>query len=260
MDTTAPTVSSVSPADATAPRGEGCNGNALEQDYIWTFSTANDTTAPSTTHTLSPQPNAAGWDDSNVTVTLSATDTGGSGIKEIRYSATGAQSITEATYDEQNPPVINTESTTTISYFATDKAGNQETPAKTLIVKLDKTAPILDTDSTEGTDGITPDNGAAEVSRNTKPTATFSDLMDRASLSTSAKLYQWNALEKVWQKVPAKVSVKGKTATQATSEPQSLRESSRRPCLRCQSARDSSGYSGKCFSLGPEGISHQGAA
>ena len=46
----------------------------------------------------------------------------------------------------------------------------------------------------------------------------------------------------------------------AVSERQSIRGSSRRPCLRCQSARDSSGYSGKCLSSGPEGISHHGAA
>jgi hypothetical protein len=37
--------------------------------------------------------------------------------------------------------------------------------------------------------------------------------MDPASLSTSAKLYQWNPLKKQWQAVPAKVSVQGKTVT-----------------------------------------------
>ena len=42
--------------------------------------------------------------------------------------------------------------------------------------------------------------------------------------------------------------------------PQSLRGSSRRPCLWCQPASDSSGNSGKCLSFGPEGISHQGGA
>jgi hypothetical protein len=131
-------------------------GNALEQDYIWTFTTAaSDTTPPSTTHTFSPQPNAAGWNNSNVTVTLSATDTGGSGIKDIRYSATGAQSIPETVYDEQNRPVINAEGTTTLSYFATDKAGNQESPTKTFTVKLDRGAP--DASITSGPSGPTND-------------------------------------------------------------------------------------------------------
>ncbi len=35
----------------------------------------------------------------------------------------------------------------TLSYFATDNAGNQESPAKTLTVKIDKSAPTLDTDN-----------------------------------------------------------------------------------------------------------------
>jgi hypothetical protein len=116
-------------------------GNALEQNYSWSFTTVSDKADPSTTHTLSAEPNAAGWNNSDVTVTLSATDTGGSGVKEIRYSTSGAQSIPETVYDPQNPPVINTEGTTTISYFATDNAGNKESPTKTFTVKIDKSAP-----------------------------------------------------------------------------------------------------------------------
>jgi hypothetical protein len=173
-----------------------------------TFSTENDTTAPSTTHTLSPQPNAAGWNKEEE-VTLSATDNA-SGVKEISYSINGGAT---QTYNSTEKIIVISEGVSTISYYATDKAGNQESPAKTFTVKLDKSAPILDIDNSDGTDGITPDNGATGVSRNIKPTATFSDLMDPASLSTSAKLYQWNAVQKVWQLVSAKVSVKGKTAT-----------------------------------------------
>jgi hypothetical protein len=266
-------------------------GNPLEQDYSWSFTTASIPAVPRSTHTLSPQPNAAGWNNSNVTVTLNATDTGGSGIKEIRYSATGAQSIAETVYDPQNPPVIDTEGTTTISYFATDNAENVETPAKTVTVRLDKmapqvtpadvvndvwrnsslseqfaafddesglansadasftltasaesasatqptvasrtvldvagnsttrtvsalidkSAPILDTDISDGSDGVTPNNRETGVSRTIAPTATFSDPMNLASLTTSVKLYRWNALKKVWQRVPATVSLEGDT-------------------------------------------------
>ena len=158
-------------------------GNALEQDYSWTFITVNDTTAPSTTHTLSPQPNAAGWNNSDVTLTLNATDTGGSGIKEIRYSATGAQSVPETVYNPHNPPVINTEGITTISYFATDNAGNQETPAKTFTVKIDKSAPKVDT--------VSPTNGATGVPRGTNVGATFSEKVNPASINaTTFKLYK----------------------------------------------------------------------
>ena len=158
-------------------------GNALEQDYTWTFTTANDAAAPSTTHTLAPQPNAAGWNNSNVTLTLNATDTGGAGIKEIRYSASGAQSISESVYNSQNPPVINAEGITTISYFATDNAGNQETPAKTLTVKIDKRAPKVAT--------VSPTSGATGVQRGINVMATFSEKVNPDSVNaTTFKLYK----------------------------------------------------------------------
>jgi hypothetical protein len=82
------------------------------------------------------------WTTQDVQLTFSAQDNeDGSGIKDIRFSATGAQSIPETVYNSYNSPVINTEGTTTISYFATDNVGNQESPAKTFTVKLDKTPP-----------------------------------------------------------------------------------------------------------------------
>ncbi len=148
------------------------------------------------------------WTNEDVKVTLSAQDNeGDSGLKDIRYSATGAQSISETIYDSQNLPPITTEGTMTLSYFATDNAGNQESPAKTLTVKIDKSAPTLDTDNSDGSDSITPDNRETGVSRKIQPTATFSDEMDPSSLIASARLYRWNALKKEWQPVPVRVSV-----------------------------------------------------
>jgi len=78
---------------------------------------------------------------------------------------------------------------------------------------IDKSAPTLDTDNSDGSDGITPDNRQTGVRRTISPTATFSDEMDPASLGTSIKLYRWNAQKKVWQRVPATLSVHGKKAT-----------------------------------------------
>ncbi len=121
----------------------------------------SDPTAPVSTHTLSAQPNAAGWHKSNVTVNLRATDTGGSGVKEIRYSATGAQSISETVYNPQNPPVINIEGITTLSYSATDNADNTEDP-KTFTIRLDKTAPQ-----------VTPGDVVSNVWRNSSLSAQF---------------------------------------------------------------------------------------
>jgi hypothetical protein len=169
-----------------------------------------DTAAPTATHAVSPLPNANGWNNSDVIVTLDAIDSGGSGIKEISYSVNGGA------YQTYNPTAkipVRSEGTTTISYFATDNAGNEESPVKTFTVKLDKSAPTLDTDNSDGSDGITPDKGQTGVRRNINPTATFSDLMDPASLRTSARLYRWNTEQKIWQQVPARVSVVGKKAT-----------------------------------------------
>lgn len=253
-----------------------------------------DCMAPTTTASASTASGAAyapgTWTKEDGEVSLSAQDNdGGSGIKEIAYSINGGAN---QTYNPTNKIPVTTEGSKTISYFATDNAGNAET-ARTFTVKLDKTAPqvtpgdvvsndwrsgplsqqftasdgrsglanaadanftltasresvsstqptvvsrtvsdvasnsttrkvsalidasapTLDTDNSDGTDGITPDNGQTGVGRTISPTATFSDEMDPASLGTSIKFYRWNAQKKVWQLVPATVSVQGKKAT-----------------------------------------------
>jgi hypothetical protein len=105
---------------------------------------SGDDASPTTTHSVSPQPNAAGFNNENVTVTFDAADNeGGSGVKEITYKIGDGQPVTvqgnTATVE------ISTEGATTISYFATDRAGNKETE-KTVTVNLDKTDPADATD------------------------------------------------------------------------------------------------------------------
>lgn len=104
----------------------------------------SDTTPPSTTASVSPIPNADGWNNKDVTVTLSATDTDGpTDVKQITYSATGAQPISTATTTGSTVAIpITAEGVTTLTFFATDNANNAETP-KTLTVKLDKTSPVI---------------------------------------------------------------------------------------------------------------------
>lgn len=99
-----------------------------------------DATAPTTAATPAPTPNAAGWNNSDVTVALSATDNeGGQGVKEITYSLNGG---TPTTVQGDTAQVsVTTEGETTITYHATDNAGNAEKPEKTVEVKLDETAP-----------------------------------------------------------------------------------------------------------------------
>ncbi len=103
-----------------------------------------DALVPVSSASLSATPNTAGWNNMNVTVTLSAADeTGGSGVKNITYGTTGGQNIPPNTVSGSNVQfTITAEGQTTISYFATDNAGNVET-IKTLVVKVDKTAPSV---------------------------------------------------------------------------------------------------------------------
>ena len=57
-----------------------------------------DTTAPTTTTTQTPAANANGWNRAAVTVTLTAADkTGGSGVRDITYSLSGAQTAAPRT-------------------------------------------------------------------------------------------------------------------------------------------------------------------
>src|SRR5205814_4850856 len=104
----------------------------------------SDTIPPATLAVISPQPNAAGWNNSNVTVTLNSTDNepGGTGVKQIQWSLKGAQTASSTIPGSTTTLTISTEGTTTLTYFATDNAGNQEVP-KTLTIQIDKTPPSI---------------------------------------------------------------------------------------------------------------------
>jgi hypothetical protein len=90
--------------------------------------TITDTLKPTITASVAPPPNAAGWHNSNVTVTLTATDdTNGSGIKSITYSASGAQPTADDRERRDNNVVISANGITTLSYFATDNEATRAT-------------------------------------------------------------------------------------------------------------------------------------
>jgi Abnormal spindle-like microcephaly-assoc'd, ASPM-SPD-2-Hydin len=118
----------------------GLSGNGL-----------TDLTPPTSSATLTPAPNAAGWNKADVTVSLAAVDNaGGSGVATIAYSLTGSQTLASATVAGNAASVtINTEGVTTLSYFATDNAGNVEA-ANSLTVRLDKSAPSVACASPDG--------------------------------------------------------------------------------------------------------------
>ena len=103
-----------------------------------------DSVPPTTSANASPGPNGNGWNNTNVTVNLNATDNpGGSGVKQIQFALGGAQNTGWQTVVGNAASVtISAEGTTILSYFATDNAGNQET-TKTLTIRIDKTPPII---------------------------------------------------------------------------------------------------------------------
>lgn len=122
------------------PRAEGGNF-AVYSDGVW----------PVTTAVASPPPNAHGWNNTNVTVSLTATDerSGIAGnlpgwVDQIQYSLAGAQtSDTQVVAGAAASVEVTTPGITTLTYFATDAAGNEEV-ARTLTVRLDGSAPVLD--------------------------------------------------------------------------------------------------------------------
>src|SRR5262249_56177615 len=63
---------------------------------VKTLTVKIDETTPVTTAVPSPAPNAAGWNKTNVLVSLSASDVGG-GVSQITFSASGAQPIASTT-------------------------------------------------------------------------------------------------------------------------------------------------------------------
>jgi len=96
---------------------------------------------PTTSAVPSPAANTAGWNNATVTVDLSALDNSGwAGVKEIKYSLTGAQAGGGVVSGASASFSISAEGITTVTYFATDKTGNQEAP-KTLLVSIDTTPP-----------------------------------------------------------------------------------------------------------------------
>ena len=123
------------------------NPPRLEASNIAVYSDAVD---PVTTASSDPPPNANGWNQAAVSVSLEATDLA-SGLNDtpdgwvdlLRYSLAGAQTGAETIVPGHSASFgVATQGVTTVSYFATDAAGNEET-ARTLDVKIDGAPPVL---------------------------------------------------------------------------------------------------------------------
>jgi len=95
-----------------------------------------DATPPVTTAAAIPSPNAAGWNNSDVTVTLSATDDS-SGVALTQFALDGASWTTYTT-----PVVITGDAVHTLLYRSIDRASNVEA-IHSLTVNLDETPPTV---------------------------------------------------------------------------------------------------------------------
>jgi hypothetical protein len=119
-------------------------GRETASAEVFSLGSATDTIPPTTSVSLSPPPNAAGWNKTAVTVMLTAVDEpAGSGVSAITYAATGAQPIARTTVAGASASFsISAEGQTTVTFFATDNAGNKEV-AKSIVVRIDTTPPVV---------------------------------------------------------------------------------------------------------------------
>lgn len=100
-----------------------------------------DKTAPQVVGSATPAANAAGWNNTNVNVALSATDSGGSGAASVTYTVVNGASSGGATVPGSTASFeVTTEGVSTVTYRASDVAGN-DNASQTLVVRIDKTGP-----------------------------------------------------------------------------------------------------------------------
>lgn len=165
-----------------------------------------DATAPGTPSIGSPAEDSFDNDGSFI---VSGSGEPNSTVELSEITAGGTVSLGTATADSAgnwNIVVASvTEGPHSYTARATDAAGHVSADSDARTVMVDSTRPTVETSS--------PVNRATAVARSVNIMVTFSDEMAPASLTTSAKLYQWNALKKVWQPVPVRASVSGKTAS-----------------------------------------------
>ncbi|MGB8216492.1 MAG: LamG-like jellyroll fold domain-containing protein [Candidatus Methanoperedens sp.] len=97
-----------------------------------------DNIAPVTEFNISETPTGSNWFTSDIHVTLSATDDGGSGVNNTEYSIDGTNWIPYI----MTPVTISNEGITEVFYRSTDNAGNVES-TRNKSIKIDKTQPNI---------------------------------------------------------------------------------------------------------------------
>lgn len=98
---------------------------------------------PLTTATLTPQPNAAGWNTGTVSVSLDAVAASGSTIDHLTYATAGAQQIGPTTVAGSSTSfTVDAVGRTTITFSAAAADGTVE-PQRTVTVGIDAAAPTV---------------------------------------------------------------------------------------------------------------------
>lgn len=102
-----------------------------------------DTIPPTSTHTVFGSPNALGWYSSGPLIQIQATDNpGGEGVQSITYSLSGAQNESQTVFGSSAQVSVFNQGITTVTYYATDNAGNVEGP-HSFVVQLDYGPPMV---------------------------------------------------------------------------------------------------------------------
>jgi peptidoglycan/xylan/chitin deacetylase (PgdA/CDA1 family) len=113
----------------------GTNVKTVEQ--VMTGEEPQDTTPPVSQIRCDGATCSSSFYNHNVSATLSATDTGGSGLKEIRYTTNGSNPTTSSPL---YTGAISVSATTTIKFRAWDNAGNAEA-VKSQTISIDTAKP-----------------------------------------------------------------------------------------------------------------------
>ncbi|MDI6787053.1 MAG: right-handed parallel beta-helix repeat-containing protein [Planctomycetota bacterium] len=178
-------------------------GNKAEA--VWSFRIISpDTTPPTTTHTATPLANLYGWNNTNVTVKLEATDPepSPSGVKEIHYRIDNQPEIVVA--GNRVDIYFFTEGVFTLSYYAIDNANNVE-QTKELVVRIDRTKPTI-------TYNKSPSANKADWN-NSDVTVTFYATDDRSGVSDISPLVTISTEGANQQVIGTAVDYAGNSAT-----------------------------------------------
>ncbi len=116
--------------------------NAGNTEQVNSQAVQIDTAAPTTTISCNGSACSTGWYKTTpVTLALSATDTGGSGVQTTVYTTDGSNPQTSSTAIQYTGPFTVSQNTT-VKYYSTDLAGNLES-VKSQLVQVDAAAPTV---------------------------------------------------------------------------------------------------------------------